>query len=396
MLQNRILYIVMILLSIITLAISGSHGSFVMLMTLIILPIVSFAFLLVVRRNLRCSQELSSSFIMKGESATYTATIWCEYSHLAFAFAGVAFSPLPKSLVISNERSTLDSPLLKKTAAAFELFGKNRTIFSREIKGCYRTVCAVGTDCIELYDFLRIFKIRKTMTNNPMLIVCPDIVPFSDELFASAPSQESGISRRASVEDYSAVTDTRKYEYSDSMKRIHWKLSAKKNELLIKNYDHTNTMVAAIIIDNRKTSDDIISPEALEDKLIETAVSISKFNLDGNYPVILDFMELSSPARAYESGSAGFDRLFLAASSIRMDEEDIEPLFSEYYNPNFLISALYLMTSNPDGKVQTFLENMAGTGLDTNLVHFYEKDTAAKVKVYEGNSVNYYGVKVGK
>ena len=373
----------MILISIISLAISGSHGSFIMLMFLLIVAGVSFLLLLLSRIGLECSQELSNGLIMKGDTTKYHAGIYCKLP--AFAFIKAKSIVPPKALEISSEQEAMD--------VEFELLGKVQVKFDYDIHAKYRCVSEVGIESFEMYDFLKIFKLRKKNEENPILIVCPDIVPFSDELFSISPSQEAGTSRRASFEDYSSITDVRKYEYSDSMKRVHWKLSAKKNELMVKNYDHTNTMVTAIIVDNRTTSDTIKTPEILEDKLIETAVSICKFNLDDNYPVILDFIDDVSPARAYEAGSAGFDKLFFAASSIRIDAEHVEPLFDEYYNPNFLISALYIMTTNPDQKINTFLKNMSTTGFDVNLIHFYENEKMEKSKEFDESGVGYFGVK---
>ena len=374
----------MILLSIISLAISGSHGSFVMLMFLLLIAAASFVLLFVSRLGLECFQELSNGLIMKGDTTTYKAGIYCRLP--SFAFIRVAAVAPPKSLVFSNE--------LEKMGNEFELLGKTRVEFGYDISSKYRCVSHVGIEYVEMYDFLKIFKLRKYIKDNPILIVCPDVVPFSNELFSISPSQEAGVSRKVSFEDYSSITDVRKYEYSDSMKRIHWKLSAKKSELLVKKYDHTNTMVSAIIVDNRTTAIEAKNSDALEDKLIETAVSISKFNLDDNYPVMLDFMDDDTPARVYEAGSAGFDKLFFAAASVRIDSEHVEPLFDEYYNPNFLISALYVMTTNPDEKINTFLKNMSTSGLDVNVIHFFEGEKDEKSKSYEESGVNYYGVRV--
>jgi len=372
----------MILIAIISLAISGSHGSFIMLLFLILMALFSLLLLLLSRLGLECSQELSDNMIMKGERTSYKAAIYCKFFSCAFIKA--TFVTPSHSLNFELARNS------KKHE--YELFGKSRVNFESGIYSIYRCVSPVGIEYIEMYDFLKIFKLRQRIKDNPILIVCPDIVPFSDELFSITPSQEAGVSRKASFEDYSSITDVRKYEYSDSMKRIHWKLSAKKDELLVKNYDHTNTMVTAIIIDNRQTQNYIKNPAALEDKLIETAVSIGKFNLDDNYPVMLDFMDDTVPARAYEASSAGFDKLFLAASSVRIDAPYVEPLFDEYYNPNFLISALYVMTTNPDKTINNFLKNMSTNGQVVNIIHFYEDSTLQKSKDFKDSGINYYGI----
>jgi len=381
----------MLFLSIISLIVTGSHGSFIMLVSLILIALVSFCLLLLSKIGFECRQELSENMIMKGEGSTYRAEIWCRY--FSYAVLRASFILPSKALEFGDTgegRTGID--FFEKAGEEFELYGRGRVSFSCDIKSFYRCVTPVGVAYVDMYDFLRIWKFKQKVKDSAILIVCPNVVPFSDELFSIAPSEEAGISRKASHEDYSSVTDVRKYEFSDSIKRIHWKLSAKKNELLVKNYDHSNTMVTAILLDNRESFDDIKNPAALEDALIETAVSICKYNLDDNYPVMLDFMDERTPARAYESSSAGFDRLFFTASSVRIDAVEVESLFDEYYNPNFLISALYVMTTNPDKSVSEFLKAMAINGLDVNVIHFFEKDIMQKSKDFDESGVNYYGV----
>ena len=392
MTKNRLIYIFMIILSIISLAISGSRGSFIMLVALGLIAAVSFAFLFLSWLGLICGQELSENMIMKGEGTSYSAKIKCRFFSYAIVQAGFIIPSKALEFGTGPVGGQKNADFLQKASEEFELYGREEVVFECDIKSFYRGVCPLGIEYVDMYDFLRIFKLRKKIKNSAILIVCPNVVPFSDELFSIAPSEEAGVSRKASFEDFSSVTDVRKYIYSDSMKRVHWKLSAKKNELMVKNYDHTNTMVTAIIVDNRTTPGTVENPAKVEDSLIETAVSICKYNLDDNYPVMLDYMDDDKAARIYEASGAGFDRMFFAAASIPVNAIEVEPLFDEYYNPNFLISALYVMTANPDEKVREFLKAMAINGLDVNIIHFFEKDEEQKSKDFDESGVNYYGV----
>ena len=392
MLKNRLIYSFMILLSLISLAFTGSRGSFVLLVALLLIALVSLALLFVSWLGIQCSQELSEGMIMKSEYTNYSAKIWCRYFSYCIVQAGFILPSQALVFGAAPEDGKADTDFFLKSLEEFELYAGDKVSFSCEVKSFFRCVSPIGLEYVEMYDFLKIWKLRKKIKDSAILIVCPNVVPFSDELFSYAPSEEAGISRKASFEDYSSVTDVRKYEFADSMKRVHWKLSAKKNELLVKNFDHANTMVTAIILDNRQSPDFLENPAAVEDSLVETAVSIIKYNLDDSYPVMFDFMDGAVPSRVYESGGAGFDRLYFAASSVRIDALEVESLFNEYYNPNFLISALYVMTTNPDKKVSAFLKAMAINGLDVNVIHFFEKNHQQKAKDFDETGVNYYGV----
>jgi len=376
MAKNRLIYGFMIVMSLISLGISGNRGSYIMLMSMIILAGVSAALAFVASLGLETVQTLSHGMVMKNEISEYSVTIKSRY--FSAAALHVNFKKLPSSVVFEPENDSYD------------LFGRAHIALNAEVQSKYRGVYEIGIESVEIRDFLKIFRFVKPIDNSAFLTVCPDVTVFSDELFLVSPSELSGISRKMSSEDYSNISDIRPFEHSDSMKKVHWKLSAKKNELMVKNYDVTNNTLTAIIVDNRKTPDMVPDKYALEDMLIEMAVSIVKHNLSSNQPVILDYME-NNPVRLSETTASGFDRLYFACSSIVMNAENIEDVLAEYYNPNFALSAIYVLTIDPDRSIDNFVKAAALSGRDINLIHFFEKEGGNRFLKYEGTGVNYYG-----
>ena len=376
MTRNRLLYSFMIGVSFISLGISGNRGSYIMFLSLLILAGLSAVLAFVASIGLQVVQSLSSEMIMKSDFAAYGATIASRY--FSVATLHINFKKLPVNVDFEPESNT------------YELFGKAQVKLSAGVSSKYRGVYEIGIESVEIRDFLKIFRFVKIVNNAPYITICPNIVDFSDDLFLVSPSEQIGVSRKKSSEDYSSISDIRPFEHSDSMKKIHWKLSAKKNELMVKNYDITNNTATAIIVDNRFTPDMVPDKTALEDMLIEMAVSIVKYHLSSNQSVMLDFME-RAPAKFHENTVSGFDRLYFACSSIVMDADSIEDVLADYYNPNFALSAIYVLTIDPDRSVDAFVKTTALSGHNVNLIHFFEKEGGNRLSKYESTGVNYYG-----
>jgi len=376
MTKNRLIYSFMIFMSIISLGISGNRGSYIMLVSMLVMAGVSAALAFSAGLGIVAEQSLCDEMVMKNEPSNYNAVIQSRYFGVATLY--INYKKLPDSFVFDTENGM------------YELFGKAKIELSADISSKYRGVYKIGIESIEIMDFLKLFRFVKPMKDSIFITVCPDVVEFSDKLFLVSPSEQIGVSRKTTAEDYSSISDIRPFQHSDSMKKIHWKLSAKKNELMVKNYDITNNTATAIIVDNRLTPDMVPEKCALEDMLVEMAVSIVKHNLSLNQSVILDYME-SAPAKLYETTISGFDRLYFACSSIVMDSENIEDVLAEYYNPNFALSAIYVLTIDPDRSVDAFVKTLALAGHDVNLIHFFEKEGGNRLDKYDATGVNYYG-----
>ena len=376
MIKNRLVYGFMIVMSLISLGISGNRGSYIMLMALIILAVISAALAFVASLELDTEQSLSHDIVMKNEPVQYRAGIQSRY--FSVATLHINYKKLPESVSFEPE------------GYSFELFGKAKVALSAEVISKYRGVYEIGIDSVEIRDFLKLFRFKKDVYNTAHVTICPNIVTFRDELFLVAPSELTGTSHNMSTEDYSTVSDIRPFNHSDSMKKIHWKLSAKKNELMVKSYDITNNTASVIIVDNRLTPDMVPEKDALEDMLIEMSVSIVKHNLSQNQSVILNYME-NTPAKLQGSTTSGFDKMYFACASIVMDAESIDDILDEYYNPNFALSAIYVLTIDPDRSIDTFVKTAALSGHNVNLIHFFEKEGGNRLSKYESTGVNYYG-----
>ena len=101
-------------------------------------------------------------------------------------------------------------------------------------------------------------------------------------------------------EDLNAPSDVRNYQPGDAMKKIHWKLSLRKGELMVRKYDEPVLQEALILMDCSRPPG-LGHPDAeadLRDALLETGASLFsdqiredhtvRMPLTGDHPVDLD------------------------------------------------------------------------------------------------------------
>ncbi len=145
----------------------------------------------------------------------------------------------------------------------------------------------VGVNEVLIYDLLHIVRIRKRINGSYTLAVLPKLL-----------ERESGISDEGSIEEDSSATvdvfssydygDVREYQIGDSMKRIHWKLSSKSEELQVKKSVSQNESYTCIVCDrNVKGSAYRLGSGAeneLDDRTVEEAMlAVSEIcRRDGN------------------------------------------------------------------------------------------------------------------
>lgn len=75
--------------------------------------------------------------------------------------------------------------------------------------------------------------------------------------------------------DPAEIFDIRGYQPQDSPKQIHWKLSAKLGQTVIKESSHPIDSSLLVLFDNLLAPDEVLSPER-KSRLLETAVSLSR------------------------------------------------------------------------------------------------------------------------
>lgn len=184
-----------------------------------------------------------------------------------------------------------------------------------------------GVRAVTVSDLLGMYSWRKTPeSQGGELIVVP--TPFEVEALTFAPG-DSGLETMArATEDITNPADVRSYQPGDAMKKIHWKLSLRKQELMVRRFEEPVLPDALVLMDCSQPPK-IGHEEAekdMRDALLETAASVmaqtmrtdhaARLPLPGEHPVELYKgmglpMILENLARADFSETDRFERVLL-------------------------------------------------------------------------------------
>ena len=294
-----------------------STGSPLLLMPAVLIVLMLLSGLLsVVRaaRTLRLSGELDAHTVQRGE----TVNLRLEVSHRGI---------LPIAPVMLEVSPGVGLPV--------------REIWLRDVPGKLQSlvfpfraehvgVCSPGVRAWTIEDLMGFFRIRREI--DPALfelLVLPNRFP--TEPLTLAPGDPGTEMLARASEDLSAPSDIREYQPGDALKKIHWKLSLRKQELLVRKFDEPILQEVLILMDcSRPPSWGHPEAEAdLRDTLLETAASVFAdqagtdlavhFPLFGSHPVELEKgmgvpLAMENLARVDFSESDRFERVLTLES----------------------------------------------------------------------------------
>ena len=106
----------------------------------------------------------------------------------------------------------------------------------------------------------------------PELIVLP--LPFDVTDLEFAPG-DAGLGTMArATEDLTSPEDVRAYQSGDPMKKVHWKLSVRKQELMVRRFEEPVLPEAVMLMDFCLVPSGHDNPAALQDAMLESAASV--------------------------------------------------------------------------------------------------------------------------
>lgn len=161
----------------------------------------------------------------------------------------------------------------------FILFGKSESEFPMDVKMNHIGIYQVGVKMLKLYDMLGFFPITFLENRNFTVTVLPRTYSPEDLILEENLQMENYNLQKSTVSDGFDYTGVREYALGDSMKRIHWKLSAHSSGYMTKITETSRKSDVTIVIDFMMQSLERESLLSTSDCLIETALSIMEQTL---------------------------------------------------------------------------------------------------------------------
>ncbi len=267
-----------------------------------------------------------------------------------------------------------------------------------KIKRHYPLLCSqrglytFGPAVMRTGDIFGFFVRQEEVSELQQLIVYPRIVPL--EYLLTPSRQPMGDIRIKSklFQDPILTQGVREYHYGDSLKRIHWKSTARHGELQTRIFEATTTIDMAIFLDVRTVAAPYWGnvPEKLELAII-TAVAVAKYSLTNGYRVGLYVNQYKhgtgSIIRIPPSRSVNQVKLILETLAPVQDFEamPVSRLISNESRNLPWGSSLVVITAAPTREVTSALFNLKRTGRRVSMIQIGGEEPEASgshVKTY--------------
>jgi len=333
----------------------GERMLYVCLAVLTALPVLSYILATVGIMVLKLSQDLPESILKEeyGELVvTITNPLRIPFGSVRFLFYGDDFAVVMQDSLITNVGS------LRPIAHVIP--------FQINFRGEYD----MGIESVQIMDLTGLFRLTRTINFRKTVVSLPRIAdmtgfPITHNLMTQAQSRYD-----MRDEDYATVSDIRPYLPTDSIKRVHWKLTAKRNEWLVKNFQTNALHQITMILDTKRTNVSYKDQVTLEDRMVEMSIGLADFCLRRGMPVEYTVGEGHSIIGRHPGD---FETIYQTAARLHFEEE---PLYSPYsiLNQHLNDTTGYInaviLTTRLDSTLYERVVNAQSNGHNMSVIYF--------------------------
>lgn len=268
MLRSKLIYIIVLVMSLAYAILYNEHSTMVYFLMVCILPAVLLSIILPLSFFLKVQSMPCKTVINKGEEL-----------EIPFIISNSSVLPVSEIGIKMIYYNEFDKK--KYTTIQAISLGAREV---KEIKWKVSSQCCgrliVQFKSFRVYDYLKLFSVRRKINEKLKLVVLPELYEMNP---MGILEDKDGIgdsdmySKTKSGDDPSEIFDIRQYRQGDKLHRVHWKLSSKKGELMVKEFSLPVSCAIVIMIEFYYKGG---SKQAILylNAIIETALSLS-FNL---------------------------------------------------------------------------------------------------------------------
>ena len=292
--RNRIILYVLFVLSLIGITIFGNSTSYTFFYACIGIPVICLLYLLYVFIRFRIYQQIESRWVVKGEATPYNFVLTNE-DFITFHSVGVHFyDDNSKVDILAKD---VEKRFLPKESLRID------TVLTCKYRGEYQ----VGVKQVTIKDFLNLFSITYHVPFEMKAVVFPRIVPLYK--LNNLSQIESIIQDDYAHKKEEPGVNVHKYQSGESVKSIHWKLSAKQQMLLTREYVGKQNIQIALTVDLSSTGLENEKQIIVEDQIIECSIALINYFCNKNIPLLVKWAD-SKIKENYLFGGAYFQSFY--------------------------------------------------------------------------------------
>ncbi len=261
MLKSRLIYLGIILVSFIFSQALYEPVSFMTFVIVLVLPIMSVLLALAVYPLVNAKILVANNFVTRLDEFV-----------IRIILKGICpfISPLVKVTCFVPDKDGLE---IKKTIFAVSPSFTSKYYFDHKTTLVNRGKYTVKIVNVEYYDFLKLVKIKKKIKSDININVLPRKIKVDVPVFSKENNQENtNMIGENIVLSGGDMVGVREYVSGDNLKNVHWKLSSKSDDLILKTFAEDVCDRAYIIVDMSCYYQDVNTNRSMTDCVVEISM----------------------------------------------------------------------------------------------------------------------------
>lgn len=285
----------------------GGNVSYALFYLAIILPIIAFVYTLYVYQHFRIYQCIDRKTIVKGELVPYRYAVSNE-DFITYRSIQVKFFD-DKSQVVGTNATT-----------EYTLLPGERIERETNLRCNYRGEYEVGVNLVVITDFLRLLSITYPLQSKYKVTVLPRVLNLSSLRILPIEQDSKRTLTYRNSKEVEMDTELRNYVHGDSLKRIHWKASAKQHSLQTRKMTQNPRQEMYLYLDLYKLNEIEMDKIIIEDKMIEAELSIVKYSQMNGIPMNV-YYEQDGTKKTRVLNPSDFEKLYKESATLKFNQK---------------------------------------------------------------------------
>ncbi len=168
---------------------------------------------------------------------------------------------------------------------------KSNESFSKSEKSTLnrRGYYKVGGFHLTINDVFGLYNLNKYIKSDISILIYPEIIRLSSFRVPSGMQSGELLVSDNSYKDKSRISTLREYRDGDSTRSIHWKASSRSEIPVVKEFETRSDTYVEIFLDSLKSNYKNDFDKNMEDKVVESALSIAHYCLSNNISVAINY-----------------------------------------------------------------------------------------------------------
>ncbi|MBB2181494.1 DUF58 domain-containing protein [Lachnospiraceae bacterium MD1] len=264
MLRNKLRYLFLLAFVGVLSILYNIYYMTIIFLTVAAMPLLMIGYIFYVSRKIDCKLFCSVHVVNKGEAIPISVQI---YNPTIFPISNI-------KLFLTYKNTYSAKQYTKEIQISVD--GRTGTSVSSKIYSDFAGNIEITLKKIRIYDYIKLFSVRRKNCEKGIVAVLPSYYELMGNNFTLKNNtivESDHYSTVKSGDDPSEVFAIREYKEGDRLQRIHWKLSMKQNQLMIKEFsDPLNCSVLLFVNLGVPQGNNVLF---YMDSILESALSLS-------------------------------------------------------------------------------------------------------------------------